>query len=106
MPAGLCQSQDRGKRVIRGKFMLRGGSERRPPAHAGRLTRWERVAFAVIFLLMIAYIVAVTILALRAHDGGPPHGSAGGGQPAAARADRDRGGAAAGRPGAGLENWA
>jgi hypothetical protein len=56
------------------------------------------VAFAAIFLLMIAYIVAVTILALRARDGGRPHGSVRDGQPAAARADRDRGGAAARQP--------
>ena len=47
--------------------MLRGGGERRPPAHAGRLTRWERVAFALIFLLMVGYIVAATMASLHAH---------------------------------------
>jgi hypothetical protein len=50
------------------------------------LTRWERVAFAAIFLLMIAYIVAVTIMALRAHHTGSPHGQVRGGQSVAARA--------------------
>ncbi|HEY7146280.1 MAG TPA: hypothetical protein VH637_18720 [Streptosporangiaceae bacterium] len=45
--------------------MLRGGGERRVPAHAGRLTRWERLAFALVFLLMIGYIVVVTVAAAR-----------------------------------------
>ena len=57
--------------------MLRGGGRRRP-AHAGRLTRWERVAFAVIFLLMLLYILAVTISAVRSANGAPqPRGSGG-----------------------------
>jgi hypothetical protein len=37
------------------------------PAHAGRLPRWERLAFAVVFALMAAFVVAVTISAARAH---------------------------------------
>ena len=66
--------------------MLRGGGVRRP-AHAGRLTRWERLAFAVVFVLMVVYVLAVTISAVRSHGGAPrPHGSVSGGQsPAAAR---------------------
>jgi hypothetical protein len=58
----------------RGKGMLRGGGTRRP-AHAGRLTRWERLAFAVLFLLMLAYIVAVIVLAIRSHSGGHANGA-------------------------------
>ncbi len=49
--------------------MLRGGGKRPPPAHAGRLMRWERVAFAVVFLLMLLYILAVTISAVRSGSG-------------------------------------
>ncbi len=56
--------------------MLRGGGVRRPPAHAGRLTRWERLAFAVVFVLMVGYVLAVTIAAVRSHSAVPrPHGS-------------------------------
>ncbi len=66
--------------------MLSGGGKRRP-AHAGRLTRWERAAFAVVFLLMLLYILAVTISAIRSGDGASrPGGSVGGDHsPAAAR---------------------
>ena len=71
-------SSARGDLVIRGKNMLRGGGKRRPPAHAGRLTRWERVAFAVLFILMLLYILAVTISAIRSGRGAaPPRGSGG-----------------------------
>jgi|CZKT01.1.fsa_nt_gi hypothetical protein len=56
--------------------MLRGGGVRRPPAHAGRLTRWERLAFAAVFVLMVAYVLAVTISAATSHGGAArPHGS-------------------------------
>jgi hypothetical protein len=62
--------------LSRGKSMLRGGGARRPPAHAGPLTRWERLAFAVVFVLMVGYVLAVTIAAVRSHGGTPgPHGS-------------------------------
>jgi hypothetical protein len=55
--------------------MLRGGGVRRPPAHAGRLSRWERLTFAVVFVLMVAYVLAVTIAAVRSHGGASrPHG--------------------------------
>lgn len=54
--------------------MLRGGGVGRRPAHAGRLTRWERLAFALVFLLMVAYILAVTISAVRSHGGGTQPG--------------------------------
>jgi hypothetical protein len=59
--------------------MLRGVGKRPPPAHAGRLTRWERVAFAVVFLLMLLYVLAVTISAVRSDSGAArPGGPAGG----------------------------
>ncbi len=45
--------------------MLRGLGQRRPPAHAGRLTRWERIAFAVVFLSMLLYVLAVIVSAVR-----------------------------------------
>ena len=66
--------------------MLRGGGVRRP-AHAGRLTRWERLAFALVFVLMVVYVLAVTVAAMRSHGGAPrPHGTVSGGQaPAAVR---------------------
>src|SRR5450432_186977 len=38
------------------------------PLHAGRLPRWERLAFALVFALMIAFVVMVTISAARAHE--------------------------------------
>jgi cytochrome oxidase Cu insertion factor (SCO1/SenC/PrrC family) len=64
--------------VIRGKNMLRGVGKRPPPAHAGRLTRWERVAFAMVFLLMLLYVLAVTISAVRSGNGASqPRGPAG-----------------------------
>jgi hypothetical protein len=73
--------------------MLRGGGVRRPPAHAGRLTGWERLAFAVVFLLMVVYIVAVTVSAVRAHGGASrPHDSVSGSHsPAVARTRRPAG---------------
>ena len=62
-----------------GRICSGGGGKRRPPAHAGRLTRWERVAFAVVFILMLLYILAVTISAIRSGYGAaPPRGSGGG----------------------------
>jgi len=64
--------------------MLRGGGVRRP-AHAGRLTRWEQLAFAVVFVLMVVYVLAVTISAVRSHGDAPrPHGSVSGGRSPAA----------------------
>jgi hypothetical protein len=60
------------------------------PVHAGRLPRWERLAFATVFALMIAFVAVVTISSVRAHrqQPGTPSGrsaggaaSAGGSQP-------------------------
>jgi hypothetical protein len=36
---------------------------RRAPAHAGRLRAWERLAFALVFALMAAFVVVVTMSA-------------------------------------------
>jgi hypothetical protein len=38
----------------------------RGPAHAGRLRAWERVAFAMIFVVMVGFVAGVTVLAMRA----------------------------------------
>jgi hypothetical protein len=38
---------------------------RRAPAHAGRLRPWERSVFAVVFILMLAFVVAITLSAAR-----------------------------------------
>lgn len=60
------------------------------PVHAGRLPRWERLAFAVVFALMITFVAVVTISSIRAHrqqpgtpSGGPARGAtpASGSQP-------------------------
>jgi hypothetical protein len=48
-----------------GGVMFKGGGRRRRPAHVGRLTMWERLAFAGVFLLMIVFIVVVTVTAVR-----------------------------------------
>jgi beta-lactamase class A len=45
---------------------------RRTPSHAGRLSRWERLTFAVVFTLMGTFVAVVTVSAARAHL----HGSA------------------------------
>jgi hypothetical protein len=55
------------------------------PVHAGRLPRWERLAFAAVFALMITFVAVVTISSIRAHrhqPGTPPGGSVGGAAPA------------------------
>jgi hypothetical protein len=55
------------------------------PAHAGRLPRWERLAFAAVFALMITFVAVVTISSIRAHrqqPGPPSGGSAAGATPA------------------------
>lgn len=41
---------------------------RRAPAHAGSLSPWERLAFALAFALMAAFVVVVTVSAARAHE--------------------------------------
>jgi hypothetical protein len=54
------------------------------PSHAGRLPRWERLAFAAVFALMITFVAVVTIVSIRAHrqPGTPSGGSAGRAAPA------------------------
>jgi hypothetical protein len=37
----------------------------RAPAHAGRLRGWERVVFAVVFVLMAGFVAGVTVIAMR-----------------------------------------
>jgi hypothetical protein len=37
----------------------------REPAHAGKLRGWERVVFAVVFVLMTGFVAAVTVVAMR-----------------------------------------
>jgi Beta-lactamase enzyme family len=44
------------------------------PVHAGRLPRWEQLAFALVFALMISFVVVVSISAARDH-GRPPAAS-------------------------------
>jgi hypothetical protein len=43
------------------------------PVHAGRLPRWERLAFALVFALMILFVVVLSISAARDH--GDPAGA-------------------------------
>jgi hypothetical protein len=45
------------------------------PVHAGRLPRWERLAFALVFALMILFVVVLSISAARDH--GDPTGTGG-----------------------------
>jgi hypothetical protein len=45
------------------------------PVHAGRLPRWERLAFALVFALMISFVVVVSVSAARDH--GDPAGIGG-----------------------------
>lgn len=48
----------------------------REPAHAGKLRGWERLVFAVVFVLMTGFVAAVTVVAMR--SGHPSaHGRAG-----------------------------
>jgi hypothetical protein len=42
---------------------------RRAPAHAGRLRPWERSVFAMVFALMAAFVVVVTLSAARSGNG-------------------------------------
>jgi beta-lactamase class A len=55
---------------------------RHAPSHAGKLPAWERLVFATIFALMTAFVVAVTMSAVK--RGGLP--GAGGKSPAASSA--------------------
>jgi len=47
------------------------------PVHAGRLAGWERLAFALVFALMMAFVVVITISSARAHGQGGAGGPAG-----------------------------
>ena len=51
------------------------------PGHAGGLPLWERLAFAVVLALMVAFVVVLTISAASARD--RPGSRAGSGSPAA-----------------------
>jgi len=63
---------------------MRPPAARARPTHAGRLARWERLAFALAFAAMAAFIVIITISSagLR-HSGAPPPGTGGPAGPAA-----------------------
>ncbi len=54
--------------------MPRGPGVRGAPAHAGSLSPWERLAFALAFALMAAFVVIVTVSAARSreHSSRPP----------------------------------
>ena len=41
---------------------------RRAPGHAGRLSRWERLTFAVVFTLMASFVAIVAVSAARARQ--------------------------------------
>ena len=41
------------------------------PEHAAGLPLWERLAFAVVFAIMVALVVVLTISAARAHERRP-----------------------------------
>ena len=43
----------------------------RGPSHAGRLPHWERLAFALVFTLMAAFVADVTITAVRQYPANP-----------------------------------
>jgi hypothetical protein len=47
----------------------------RRPGHAGPLPRWERLAFALVFALMILFVVVMSVSAARDH--GDPAGTGG-----------------------------
>ena len=49
------------------------------PSHAGKLPAWERLVFALVFVMMAAFVVVVTVAVARS---GPPRAAAGGQKPA------------------------
>jgi hypothetical protein len=56
-----------------GRFMPTGEGQRRPPpAHAGRLRRWERYTFALVFALIAAILVVLSIYGGDTGTTGPP----------------------------------
>jgi hypothetical protein len=65
-----------------------------PPAHAGRLARWERLAFATAFALMAAFVVVITVSSAGLRGPGtPPAGTGGPGRapaPSVSRRGPDR----------------
>jgi hypothetical protein len=62
---------------------------RRAPAHAGSLSPWERLAFALAFALMAAFVAVVTVSAARAHKHSQRHAApAASGQPRSAASGR------------------
>jgi hypothetical protein len=67
---------------------------RRAPAHAGSLKPWERLAFALAFALMAAFVVVVTFSAAREHR------SRSAGQVSSRQSPGGRGGTPAGNPSA------
>jgi hypothetical protein len=47
----------------------------RGPSHAGKLPAWERTVFGLVFALMAAFVVAVTVSAAHSSRGGLPAGA-------------------------------
>lgn len=47
----------------------------RGPSHAGKLPAWERIVFGLVFALMAAFVVAVTVSAAHSNRGGLPPGT-------------------------------
>ena len=62
---------------------MRPPARRGRPTHAGRLARWERLAFALAFAAMAAFVVIITISSAGLRGSGAPSGTGGPAGPAA-----------------------
>ena len=71
---------------------------KRAPAHAGRLSPWERLAFAVIFALMVAFVIIVTVSAAHAREPAARQFGVGGSTPPGSSSERHSPGRMAARP--------
>ena len=76
------------------------------PAHAGRLSPWERLAFAVIFALMVAFVIVVTISAAHAREPAARQFGVGGSTPPGSGGEQHSPGQTAARPRTGRQSAA
>jgi hypothetical protein len=63
-----------GELGIQGEFMPTADRGRRPPAHAGKLRPWERFTITVVFSVVAAAVVAVSVYGSRTRHPAEPNG--------------------------------
>src|SRR5262249_4169282 len=66
-----------GELGVQGELMPTADRGRRPPAHAGKLRPWERFTITLVFTVVAAAVIAVSVYGSRTHHPGRPPSAAG-----------------------------